>query len=81
MERTSGAVWPVADSLQPLSEMAGHGCIQAIFQALSIDADFENISIDSTSCKVHQSVNGGEKLRIRWLAFLEAAEIRKFIVE
>ena len=37
------------------------GVFEAIFQALSVDADFENISIDSTSCKVHQSANGGEK--------------------
>ena len=37
------------------------GVFEAVFQALSIDADFENISIDSTSCKVHQSANGGEK--------------------
>ena len=29
------------------------GIFEAIFQALSIDADFENISIDFTSCKVH----------------------------
>ena len=38
------------------------GVFEAIFQALSIGADFENISIDSTSCKVHQSANGGEKI-------------------
>ena len=38
------------------------GVFEAIFQALSIDADFENISIDSTSCKVHQSANGGGKI-------------------
>ena len=37
------------------------GVFEEIFQALSIDADFENISIDSTSCKVHQSANGGKK--------------------
>ena len=37
------------------------GVFEAIFQALSIYAGFENISIDSTSCKVHQSANGGEK--------------------
>ena len=36
---------------------------EAIFAALSADADMENLSIDSTSCKVHQSANGGEK---RW---------------
>ena len=39
------------------------GVFEAVFQALSIDADFENISINSTSCKVHQSANGGEKIR------------------
>ena len=39
------------------------GVFEEIFQGLSIDADFENISIDSTSCKVHQSANGGEKIR------------------
>ena len=37
------------------------GIFEAIFKTLSIDADFENISIDSTSCKVHQSANGGGK--------------------
>ena len=39
------------------------GIFEPIFTTLSIDADFENISIDSTSCKVHQSANGGEKNR------------------
>ena len=39
------------------------GVFEAVFQALSIGADFENTSIDSTSCKVHQSANGGEKIR------------------
>ena len=37
------------------------GIFKAIFAALSADADMENVSIDSTSCKVHQSANGGEK--------------------
>ena len=37
------------------------GVYAAVFQALSVDADLENIAIDSTSCKVHQSANGGEK--------------------
>ncbi len=40
-----------------------------IFQVLSIDADFENISIDSTSCKVHQSANGGKNQEIRLLVY------------
>ena len=38
------------------------GIFEAIFAALSADADMENLSIDSTSCKVHQSANGGEKI-------------------
>lgn len=33
----------------------------SIFVALRADADMENLSIDSTSCKVHQSSNGGKK--------------------
>ena len=37
------------------------GIFEAIFQMLSMDADFENISIDSISCKVHQSANGRKK--------------------
>ena len=37
------------------------GIYKAIFATLCIDADKENLSIDSTSCKVHQSANGGEK--------------------
>ena len=37
------------------------GIFKAIFAALSADADMENVSIDSTSCKVHQSANGGGK--------------------
>ncbi len=32
-----------------------------IIASLCTDADMENLSIDSTSCKVHQSANGGEK--------------------
>ena len=39
------------------------GVFERVFQVLSMDADFENISIDSTSCKVHQSANGGGKNR------------------
>ena len=37
------------------------GIYEAIFATLCIDADMENLSVDSTSCKVHQSANGGEK--------------------
>lgn len=37
------------------------GVLEKVFYTLSSDADMENISIDSTSVKVHQSANGGEK--------------------
>jgi len=39
------------------------GILKAIFQVLSTDADMENLSIDSTSIRVHESANGGEKIR------------------
>jgi len=35
--------------------------LEAIFRALSADADMENLSLDSTCIKVHESANGGEK--------------------
>ncbi|NBH80884.1 transposase [Clostridiaceae bacterium] len=37
------------------------GIWQKIFTELSQDADTENLSIDSTCIKVHESSNGGEK--------------------
>jgi transposase len=39
------------------------GVLEAIFRALSQDADMENLSMDSTSIKVHESANGGGKNR------------------
>ena len=37
------------------------GVWENIFSALSQDVDTENLSIDSTCVKVHESANGGEK--------------------
>ena len=37
------------------------GVWETIFSELSKDADTENLSIDSTCVKVHESSNGGEK--------------------
>ena len=37
------------------------GTLEAIFRALSADADKENLSLDSTCIKVHESANGGRK--------------------
>jgi transposase len=37
------------------------GTLEDIFRALSAGPDKENLSIDSTIIKVHQSSNGGKK--------------------
>jgi Transposase and inactivated derivatives len=37
------------------------GTLENVFRELSSDADMENLSIDSTSVKVHESANGGVK--------------------
>ena len=37
------------------------GVLEKIFKALSCDYDAENLSIDSTCSKVHQSANGNKK--------------------
>ena len=37
------------------------GVFKAVFHALAADADMENVMLDSASCKVHQSSNGGKK--------------------
>lgn len=37
------------------------GVLEKVFCALASDADMENVSIDSTCVKVHQSANGGGK--------------------
>ena len=39
------------------------GTLEAVFRALSADADMENLSLDSTCIKVHESANGGGKKR------------------
>jgi len=41
------------------------GILEAIFQALSTDADMENLSIDSTSIRVHEGANGGGKTGVK----------------
>lgn len=37
------------------------GVLEKVFRDMASDADMENVSIDSTCVKVHQSANGGEK--------------------
>ena len=53
MERTSEALRQMAGSLctfQAGETARNRGIFEAIFAALSADADMENLSIDSTSC-------------------------------
>ena len=38
------------------------GVLEKVFRALSEDCDMENLSIDSTSIRVHQSSNGRKTL-------------------
>ncbi len=38
---------------------------EGIFRGLFVDADFENVSNDSTSCEVHQGTNSDKKPRIK----------------
>ena len=37
------------------------GTLEKVFRALSTDADMQDLSLDSTSIKVHESANGGGK--------------------
>ena len=37
------------------------GTLETVFHALSENADMENLSMDSTCIKVHESANGGKK--------------------
>ena len=41
-----------------------NGVLAAIFEALSMDADYENLNMDSTSIKVHQHASAGKRGRI-----------------
>ena len=43
------------------SKWRDDGTLEAVFHALSGDADMENLSVDSTCVKVHESANGREK--------------------
>ena len=39
------------------------GVFEQIFKAVSADADMENVSLDSTSIRVHQKASGAKKTR------------------
>ena len=43
------------------------GTLEAVFRALSSDADMENLSLDSACIKVHESADGGGKQQVKQL--------------
>ncbi len=61
MERNARMLWIMAECLCKIQKWQKDGVWEEIFHTLSSDADMENLSIDSTMAKAHQSTNGGFK--------------------
>ena len=65
----SGAQWrelpevygPWQSVYARFAKWQGKGTLERVFRALSSDADMENLILDSTCIKVHESANGGGK--------------------
>lgn len=60
MERATRKVWSLATVYSKFRKWNDEGVLEKVFKSLSEDADMENLSIDSTSIRVHQSANGGK---------------------
>ncbi len=58
----SGAQWrELPEVYARFAKWRDDGTLEVTFRALSADADMENLSLDSTCIKVHESANGGGK--------------------
>ena len=68
----SGAMWedlperygPWKTVYSRFCKWRDEGVLAAIFSALSMDADYENLGLDSSSIKVHQHASSGKRGRI-----------------
>lgn len=61
MAGTAGGLRPLQSVYARFAKWRDDGTLEAVFYALSKDADMENLSVDSTCVKVHESANGGKK--------------------
>lgn len=60
IETASRKVWFLETVYSKFRKWNEEGVLEKVFKALSKDAKMENLSIDSTSIRVHQSANGGK---------------------
>lgn len=76
----SGAQWrelpetygPWQSIYAQFAKWGDDGTLEVVFHTLSTDADMENLNMDSTCVRVHESANGEEKRQIRRLAVPKA---------
>ena len=72
MEEAAGGLrvpWPLVYAR--FAKWWDDSTLENVFHALSENTDMENLSIDSTCIKVHESASDGEKRGIKKLAVLE----------
>lgn len=60
MAGTAGGLRPLAVRAYSIRQMAEDGTLETVFHALSEDVNMENLSMDFTCIKVHESANVGE---------------------
>ena len=52
---------PCSQCMPAFAKWRDDGTLERVFHTLSGDEDMENLSMDSTCIKVHESANGGGK--------------------
>jgi hypothetical protein len=61
MEGLAGTIRRVEYGIQPLCKVAKRGLFQRILNDLGLDADLQDMSLDSTCVKAHQHSAGAKK--------------------